>query len=70
METVDRGFLLLLLPPYPSPLAVAATTNVEQAPRLLLYLGSPHYILQTPVPLQPLLLLGSRIAVVCLSWEV
>jgi len=69
METVDRGFLLLLLPS-PSPLAVAATTTVEQAPRLLLYLGSPHYILQTAVPLQPLLLLGSRIAVVCLSWGV
>ena len=70
METVDRGFPLLLLFPYPSPLAVAATTIVEQAQRLLLYLGSAHCILQTPVSLQPLLLLGSRIAVVCLSWGV
>jgi hypothetical protein len=52
MGIVDRGSLLLLpLLPYLSPLAVAATTSVEQAPRLLLDLGSPHYILQTPLPL-------------------
>jgi hypothetical protein len=54
MGTVDRGSLLLPLHPllpYLSPLAVAATTSVEQAPRFLLDLGSPHYILQTPLPL-------------------
>lgn len=55
MGIVDRGSLLLLLHlflhHYLSPLAVAATTNVEQVPRLLLDLGSPHCILQTPLPL-------------------